>query len=108
MRLPYAIVVLSSTVVLAQSPASNPARLAAMQHHFSQVFVTHEALIRGDLAAVRSAAGALSALPAPAGMPDAAAPYVAAIQVAGRQAFASTSLASAASAVANMLAQCGG
>lgn len=107
MRLWSTFVILCSTAVLAQSPATNPARLVAMQHHFSQVFVAHEALIRGDLAAVRAPAAELSALPTPAGMSPSAAPYVAAIRMAGRQAFASTSLASAAHAVADMLTQCG-
>ncbi len=91
----------------ARSPASTPERLAQMRHHFGQVFVIHEALIRGDLAATRAPATQLGRLPTPSGMADKAGPYVDAIRLAGRQAADATTLQSAATAVASMLRQCG-
>ena len=54
-----------------KSPPTNPERLVQMRHHFSQVFVIHEALIRGDLAAVRQPAKDLALLPAPSLVPHA-------------------------------------
>lgn len=86
---------------------SNPQRLAEMQHHFLQVTLVYEAVIRGDLAAVREPATELSALPTPAGLPLTAAPFVDAIRTAGRQAVVATTLEAAAAPAAMMLAQCG-
>jgi cytochrome c553 len=78
-----------------------------MRHHFSQVFVIHEALIRGDLAAVRQPARDLAQLPAPTGLPDGAAPFVANLRSEGRHAADASTLAEAATATSRMLTQCG-
>ena len=40
------------TVATSQQVRSTPERLAQMEHHFSQVSLIHEALVRGDLRAV--------------------------------------------------------
>ena len=61
----------------AQDPASfvlDPARLAEMQYHFIQITRVQEAVIRGDLEAVRSPARELSALPMPWRVPASASP----------------------------------
>jgi mono/diheme cytochrome c family protein len=86
---------------------SNPQRLAEMRHHFLQVTLVYEAVIRGDLAAVRAPATELSILPTPTGLPLTAAPFVDAIRTAGRQAAVATTLEAAAAPAAMMLAQCG-
>jgi cytochrome c553 len=86
---------------------SDPRRLNEMRHHFTQVTLVYEAVIRGDLAAVRAPATELSTLPTPAGLPLTAAPFVDAIRVAGRQAAVATTIQQAAAPAAAMLAQCG-
>ena len=86
---------------------ASPERLAQMRHHFAQVFLVHEALIRGDLAATKQPATQLAQLPAPSGMPATAAPFVIAIQRAARRAADATTLAAAATATSSMLTQCG-
>ena len=43
-------------VATPQQVRSTPERLAQMEHHFSQVSLIHEAVIRGDLRAVREPA----------------------------------------------------
>ena len=90
-----------------QSVTSGPDRLAEMRHHFLQVTLIYEAVIRGDLAAIRAPATELSALPTPPGLPATGAPFVEAIRAAGRQAMVATQLDAAAAPVAAMLAQCG-
>lgn len=92
---------------LAQSSATKPDRLPAMQHHFAQVFIVHEALIRGDLAAVRTPAAQLASLSTPAGMSDAGLGFVAAIRTAGAKAADARTLTVAAKETATMLTQCG-
>jgi len=90
-----------------QSVPPNPERLAQMQHHFTQVSLIHEAVIRGDLPAVRDPAKRLAEMDAPRDVPAASAPYVSAIRQAGRRAAEAKDLASAASAIASMLTSCG-
>jgi mono/diheme cytochrome c family protein len=86
---------------------SNPQRLAEMRHHYLQVTLVYEAVIRGDLAAVRAPATELSILATPPGLPLTAAPFVDAIRTAGRQAAVATTIEAAAAPAAMMLAQCG-
>lgn len=94
--------------VAAQQPLpSDPQRLDEMRHHFLQVTQIYEAIIRGDLAAVRQPATELAALPTPAGIPDRAIPFVEAVRAAGRRAMIATTLEEAASPLAMMLSQCG-
>lgn len=107
MRLSFLLAFVSALWASAQSPPSSPMRLAQMQHHFSQVFAAHEAVIRGDLPSLRAPAVALSSLPVPEGMPPAAGAYVASIRRAAGRVLDATALAPAAAAVADMLAQCG-
>lgn len=86
---------------------SDPQRLAEMRHHFLQVTLVYEAVVRGDLAAVRVPATELAALATPPGTPDAALPILAEIRAAGRRAMVATTLAEAAAPAAAMLSQCG-
>ena len=48
------------SVATPQQVRSAPERLAQMEHHFSQVTLIHEAVIRGDLPAVREPAKLLA------------------------------------------------
>jgi mono/diheme cytochrome c family protein len=92
----------------AQSQAgSDPARLSQMHYHFAQVSRIHEALVRGDLPAVRAPGMELSTIPVPRGVPATAMPFVVATRDAGRRAAGSKTLAEAADAEAMLLAQCG-
>jgi mono/diheme cytochrome c family protein len=90
-----------------QSVPSSPARLVQMQHHFLQVTLIHEAIIRGDLPSVREPALTLAHLPIPPDTPARTAPFAAAIGQAGARAAEAADLAAAASATTVMLRQCG-
>ena len=87
---------------------STPEGLAQMEHHFSQVTLIHEAVIRGDIRAVRDPAALLAAeVEVPRDVAASTAPYVAAIRVAAKRAIDAPDLASAAAAAASMLLSCG-
>jgi cytochrome c553 len=90
-----------------QQVKSMPDRLAQMQHHFTQVGLVHEAVIRGDLPGLRDPAKRLADLEQPPSVAPAAAQYVLAIQTAAKRAVEARDLASAASATASMLLSCG-
>ena len=83
-------------------------RLAEMQHHFLQVTQVHEAVIRGDLAAVAKPALELSRMPMPEGLPMEGGPFLAAIRRAGARAAVSPNLRSTTAATVTMLQQCAG
>jgi hypothetical protein len=78
-----------------------------MQHHFVEVTRLHEALIRGDLAEAKSAAARMAEMELPAGFATTGARFIGNIRVAARRAAAAPDLALAASATAQMLAECG-
>jgi hypothetical protein len=90
----------------AQSVPSTPERLAEMRHHFKQVMLMHEAVIRGDLPAARETAKELAQIPVPPGVPASSTRYVAAIREAGQSAAAATTLALAAMATVSMVSEC--
>ena len=90
-----------------QQVKSMPDRLAQMQHHFTQVGLVHEAVIRGDLLGLRDPAKRLADLEQPPRVAPAAAQYVLAIRTAAQRAVDARDLASAASATASMLLSCG-
>ncbi|MCC7007431.1 MAG: hypothetical protein IT184_01300 [Acidobacteria bacterium] len=94
-------------VVHAQGAASLPERRAEMAHHFLQITKVHEAVIRGDLAAVRPPARELAEIELPAGLPPTSQPFLFPIRVAGRRAAEATNLAQAARATATLFAECG-
>lgn len=91
---------------VARSVASDPARLTEMQHHFADVMLIHEAVIRGDLPSVRQPALRLATASMPPSMPEAAAPFVANIRKAGQRAADATALAVAAQATVAMVTEC--
>jgi cytochrome c553 len=95
-------------VAASQQVRSTPERLAQMQHHFAQVTLIHEAVIRGDLPAVRKPAKALAEAGAPQGVPASTTEYVSALRLAAGRARDATELSTAASAAASMLLSCGG
>jgi mono/diheme cytochrome c family protein len=90
-----------------QQVRSTPERLAHMQHHFVQVSLIHEALIRGDLPAVRGPATLMADTEAPPDVAASTAQYVAAMRLAARRAADARDLASGAAATASMLLSCG-
>lgn len=90
----------------AQSVPSTSARLTEMRHHFGQVVLIHEAVIRGDLPAVKAPAIEVAAVVMPAGMPATATPFVLAIRRAGQRAADATTLAAAAEATVAMVTEC--
>ena len=99
------------TVVIASWPPpgrqSDADRAAHMQAHFSQVMTVHEAVIRGDLAAVRAPAAWLAEHDAPSAFPAGSAPFVAEMQRAARRTVQAPTVLEAALGVADMLKTCG-
>lgn len=91
-----------------ENPESLPQRSAVMRHHFVDVSLIHDAIIRGDLAAVRPPARRLGDLAVPARLPDAGIPYVVMMRRAGQRAATAKTLAAAATETVTMLAQCAG
>ena len=90
----------------AQSVPSTPVRLAEMRHHFAQVMLVHEAVIRGDLPSVREPAVSLASVGIPAGLPAAAGPYVVAVREASQRAVEAKTLTAAAEATVAMVTEC--
>jgi hypothetical protein len=88
-------------------PPPVPARVAEMQHHFIDVSIIHEAIIRGELPATVQAAARLSTLPNPERMPDSSLRFVEAIRLAGRRIVQAPTLENATVEVTRMLRQCG-
>lgn len=94
-------------VATAQQVRSTPERLAQMEHHFREVGLIHEAVIRGDLDAVREPARVLAEAEAPRGLAKPTEPQVAAMRLAATRAADAQDLTSAAAATASMLRSCG-
>jgi cytochrome c553 len=86
---------------------SDPARAALMRKHFDQALAIEDGVIRGDLAAVKSAATALVEQKAPAGLPPTGAPFVVAMKEAAQRAASANNIVTAAHESASMLATCG-
>jgi cytochrome c553 len=92
-----------------QEPPLRPSieRQLNMRHHFAEVDRIHEAIVRGDLPAVRLPATELSRMAVPPGTITIAVPYVLAISEDAKAVVAADDLAGAARATASMLRQCG-
>ena len=90
-----------------QQVRSTPERLAQMEHHYAQVGLIHEAVIRGDLDAVRQSARRLAEAEAPGEVAATTAPSLAAMRLAAKRAADAPDLAAAAAATASMLISCG-
>lgn len=84
-----------------------PAPVVEMRHHFVEVTRLHEAVIRGDLAEARTAAAAMAEMELPAGFATTGARFIATIRTEARRAANAPDLATAASATAQMLGECG-
>jgi hypothetical protein len=97
----------SSPFAQTASLPPNPTRIAEMRHHFVDITLVQEAVIRGDLASVRAPAMRLTQLAAPPDVPPASAPFITAIRVAARRATEAKTLRAAALAATTMLEQCG-
>ena len=90
-----------------QQVQSTPERLAQMQHHFVQVSLVHEALIRGDLPAVRASARLMADTEAPRDVAASTSQYVAAMRLGAQRAANAPDLAAGAAATVSMLLSCG-
>jgi len=90
----------------ARSVPSTQVRLAEMRHHFAQVMLVHEAVIRGDLPSVREPAARLASMEIPAGLPAAAAPYVVAVRETAQRVVDAKTLIAAAKATAALVTEC--
>ena len=95
------------SVAARQQVRSTPERLAQMQHHFVQVGLVHEALIRGDLPAVRESAKLIANAEAPRGVAASTSQYVAAMRLGAQRAASAPDLAAGAAATVSMLLSCG-
>jgi cytochrome c553 len=82
-------------------------RTAQMQGHYAHVLQVHEAVIRGDLAAVKGPATWLAEHGGPVALPAAAAPYEATLRAAAQRAADAPTVLAAAIATAQMLRTCG-
>ena len=90
-----------------QQVRSSPDRLAQMQHHFVQVGLIHEALIRGDVPAVRASAKVMADTEAPRDVPASTSQYVGAMRLGAQRAANAPDLAAGAAATVSMLLSCG-
>lgn len=90
-----------------QSPPSLPDRVSVMRYHFREVSSIHEAIIRGDLEAVRAPADSLARMAVPRDTLTEGVPFVMGITAAAGRVRDARDLTEAASAAAVMLRQCG-
>ncbi len=97
----------SSAPAAAQAVPPQAERAAHMQVHFSQVMTVHEAVIRGDLAAVRAPATWLAEHDAPRSLPTGSEPFVAQMRRAARRTAQASTVLEAALGAADMLKTCG-
>ena len=95
------------SVAAGQQVRSTPERLAQMQHHFVQVGLIHEGLIRGDLPAVRASARLMADTEAPRDVAASTSQYVAAMRLGAQRAANAPDLAAGAAATVSMLLSCG-
>ncbi len=94
-------------VSVQQPPASDPARAAFMQAHFSEAIVLHDAVARGDLAAARTQAVRLADHRPDVPFPTGAHVFFGLMTIdAGRVRDAKT-IATAGQAAASLLSRCG-
>lgn len=106
----WATVVAAGAVGAAtQQPAAapDPQRAAHMQVHFQEALAVHDAVTRGDLAALRPAASWLATHAPPPFLPPHTASYVRVMQDAARRAADAETVLAAAMASAAMLKTCG-
>jgi mono/diheme cytochrome c family protein len=89
-----------------QSVPSTVSRVVKMLYHFSDVMSVHEAVIRGELAAVRAPALRVAVVTMPAGMPPRAEVFVADIRAAGQRADDAKTFEAAARATVDMVSGC--
>lgn len=91
-----------------RSVPSTPQRRDIMRHHYLEVGDIHEAVIRGDLAAVRGPAERLRAILVVPDVPLPLRPFITTMTYAARQTAEATTLASAATSTTTLIAQCAG
>ena len=90
-----------------QQIRSTPELLSQMQHHFSQLGLIHEALIRGDLPGAREPARQLAASELPQNVTVSMAPFLAAMRLGAKRAAEAQELTAVAAATTSMLITCG-
>ena len=96
----------AATPQTAQSVPSTADRVEQMRHHFSDVILVHDAVIRGDLGAIRAPALKVARVATPVDMPASAQPLVADIRQAGQRASEAKTIEAAARATAAMVTAC--
>jgi cytochrome c553 len=82
------------------------ARQAEMRGHYAQLFAIHDAVVQGDLAALRAPATELAYLSIPVGSPRSMASFGAAIRENARRAADETTLLAAARATTSIIRAC--
>ena len=102
-----AALLLSPARLGAQAARTAPERAAQMQVHFGRVLTVHDAVIRGDLAAVKPPATWLAKHDPEPSLPAGMALHVAAMKAAARRAADAETVLGAAIAAAAMLKTCG-
>jgi cytochrome c553 len=98
---------LAAAAHVPQAMPRDSRRAAVMQNHYADVLLIHQAVIRGDLQAMRAPARSLAAATAPVGLPDVATPYVTRMKAAAQRAASASDIPAAAAVTATMLATCG-
>lgn len=97
----------SSSTARDQKVPLDARRAAHMQDHFAQAMAMHRAVIRGDLAALKSPATWLADHAVPPSMPPGTESYPAAMSRIARRAAGATDIPDAAASVATLLTICG-
>jgi hypothetical protein len=91
-----------------QTSASKSSQSTAwMRHHFAEVLVLHDAVVRGDLTSARASARRVAAEPDPPKLTDAGRARVARIRAMASDVEAAKSIETAAAATSGMVATCG-
>jgi cytochrome c553 len=85
-----------------------PARKAEMRGHYSQLLAIHDAVVRGDLQAVREPATELAYLSVPPGSPFGATRFGAAIREGARRLARESTVTGAARATVSIVRECSG
>jgi hypothetical protein len=83
-------------------------RRAEMHDHYAQLIAIHDAVVQGNLAAIREPAAELAILWVPAGSPVMTASFGAAIREGARRVSRETTIAGAAGATADIIRACAG
>lgn len=105
--LPVILALAAAGALSAQAAKTDPARVAVMHERFDLVLSIQAEIVRGDLAAARATARALTEKPLQADAPDLFTRHASAIADDAREASTAPDVLAAAVATARMLSTCG-